>query len=195
MFEITRLKMIDIIHQCMDEQIRPGDTVCDCTMGNGHDTAYMCRLTGDTGTVYSFDIQPEALSRTEALLAEEHLLTPARLILDSHSHLKQYIDHPIRFFVFNLGYLPDGDPTVITKATSTLEAIEAALSITETGGGGAVLSYYGHPGGAEEKAAVEEFLHNLPPKYFSVMKIDSFNRKNTPPVLYLIKKLKDNRKI
>ena len=51
MFEITRLKMIDIIHQCMDEQIRPGDTVCDCTMGNGHDTAYMCRLTGDTGTV------------------------------------------------------------------------------------------------------------------------------------------------
>lgn len=134
MFEITRLKMIDIIHQCMDEQIRPGDTVCDCTMGNGHDTAYMCRLTGDTGTVYSFDIQPEALSRTEALLAEEHLLTPARLILDSHSHLKQYIDHPIRFFVFNLGYLPDGDPTVITKGTSTLEAIEAALSITETGG-------------------------------------------------------------
>jgi hypothetical protein len=80
MFEITRLKMIDIIHQCMDEQIRPGDTVCDCTMGNGHDTAYMCRLTGDTGTVYSFDIQPEALSRTEALLTEEHLLTPARLI-------------------------------------------------------------------------------------------------------------------
>lgn len=97
---------------------------------------------------------------TEALLAEEHLLTPAHLILDSHSHLKQYIDHPIRFFVFNLGYLPDGDPTVITKGTSTLEAIEAALSITETGGGGAVLSYYGHPGGAEEKAAVEEFLHN-----------------------------------
>ena len=44
MFEITRLKMIDIIHQCMDEQIRPGDTVCDCTMGNGHDTAYMLSL-------------------------------------------------------------------------------------------------------------------------------------------------------
>ena len=46
MFEITSLKMIDIIHQCMDELIRPGDTVCDCTMGNGHDTAYMCQLTG-----------------------------------------------------------------------------------------------------------------------------------------------------
>ena len=57
------------------------------------------------------------------------------------------------------------------------------------------LTHRKNPGGAEEKAAVEEFLHNLPPKYFSVMKIVSFNRKNTPPVLYLIKKLKDNRKI
>ena len=67
MFEITSLKMIDIIHQCMDELIRPGDTVCDCTMGNGHDTAYMCQLTGEHGTVYSFDIQQEAITRTKAL--------------------------------------------------------------------------------------------------------------------------------
>ena len=193
MFEMTSMKMIDIIHECMDELIRPGDAVCDCTMGNGHDTEYMCRLVGENGIVYSFDIQQEALTRTRALLAEKNLLAPARLILDSHSHLRQYINHPLKFFVFNLGYLPDGNPDIITKGPSTLEAIEAALSLTAAGGGGAVLSYYGHPGGPEEKASVEEFLHNLPPKYFSVMKIDTFNRKNTPPVLYLIKKLKDNK--
>ena len=193
MFEITSLKMIDIIHQCMDELIRPGDTVCDCTMGNGHDTEYMCRLTGEQGTVYSFDIQQEALTRTKALLAANNLRAPSRLILDSHSNLKQYIDRPLRFFVFNLGYLPEGDPSVITKGFSTLKALESALSLTEAGGGGAVLSYYGHPGGADEKASVEAYLQSLPPKYFSVMKIDAFNRKNTPPVLYLIKKLKENR--
>lgn len=193
MFEMTSMKMIDIIHACMDELIRPGDAVCDCTMGNGHDTEYMCRLVGESGIVYSFDIQQEALTRTKALLTEKGVTAPARLILDSHSHLKEYIDRPLKFFVFNLGYLPDGDPGVITKGPSTLEAIEAALDLTEAGGGGAVLSYYGHPGGPEEKAAVEEFLHNLPPKYYSVMKIDTFNRKNTPPVLYLIKKLKDNK--
>ena len=84
MFEITSLKMIDIIHQCMDELIRPGDTVCDCTMGNGHDTAYMCQLTGEHGTVYSFDIQQEAITRTKALLTEKGLMAPAHLILDSH---------------------------------------------------------------------------------------------------------------
>ena len=193
MFEMTSMKMIDIIHQCMDELLCPGDNACDCTMGNGHDTEYMCRLVGETGTVYSFDIQQEALKRTEALLNEKHVMTPARLILDSHSRLKSYIDRPLKFFVFNLGYLPDGDPSVITKGSSTLEALEAVLTLTQAGGGGAVLSYYGHPGGVEEKAAVEEFLHDLPPKYFSVMKIDTFNRKHTPPVLYLIKKLKDNR--
>ena len=77
MFEITSLKMIDIIHQCMDELIRPGDTVCDCTMGNGHDTAYMCQLTGEHGTVYSFDIQQEAITRTKALLTEKGLMAPA----------------------------------------------------------------------------------------------------------------------
>lgn len=193
MFEITSLKMIDIIHQCMDELIRPGDTVCDCTMGNGHDTAYMCQLTGEYGTVYSFDIQQEAITRTKTLLTENGLMAPAHLILDSHSRLKQYIDQPLRFFVFNLGYLPDGDPSVITESASTLQALEAALSITEAGGGGAVLSYYGHPGGANEKASVEAYLQSLPPKYFSIMKIDAFNRKNTPPVLYLIKKLKENK--
>ena len=36
-------------------------------------------------------------------------------------------------------------------------------------------------------------FQSLPPKYFSIMKIDAFNRKNTPPVLYLIKKLKENK--
>ena len=42
-------------------------------------------------------------------------------------------------------------------------------------------------------ASVEAYLQSLPPKYFSIMKIDAFNRKNTPPVLYLIKKLKENK--
>lgn len=192
MFEITRLKMTDIIHQCMDELINPGDTVCDCTMGNGHDTAYMCRLTGASGHVYSFDIQQEALDRTSSLLKDQNLMGPVHLILDSHSHLKEYIHQPLKFFVFNLGYLPDGDQSVITHSDSTTAAITSALSLTETGGGGAILSYYGHPGGTEEKDAVEALLANLPPKYYSVMKIASFNRQHTPPVLYLIKKLKNS---
>lgn len=193
MFDITAKKMVDIIHDCMEEIISPGDTVCDCTMGNGYDTLKLSQLVGEHGKVYSFDIQQEALSRTEKLLADHHLGERAHLILDSHSRLRQYIAEPVKFFVFNLGYLPDGDPAVITRGDSTVKALEDILSLTSAGGGGAVLSYYGHSGGREEKMQVEAFLQKLPSKYYSVMKIDAFNRKNTPPVLYLVKRVKDNR--
>lgn len=191
MFEITSRKMVDLIHDCMKELVRPGDWVCDCTMGNGNDTLYLCSLVGENGRVYSFDIQQQALERTKELLEAHQTGGCATLILDSHSNALQYIHGRIRFFVFNLGYLPGSDQTVITKAGTTVQSIHDILTLTEAGGGGAVLSYYGHPGGQEEKDAVEDYLQNLPPKYFSVMKIEAFNRKNMPPVLYLIKRLKD----
>ncbi|MGN0203194.1 MAG: class I SAM-dependent methyltransferase [Coprococcus sp.] len=193
MFEITARRMVEIIHDCMEEIVQPGDTVCDCTMGNGHDTLKLCTLVGNEGKVYSFDIQQEAVDRTGKLLAENHVDHIAQLILDSHSRLLQYISEPVKFFVFNLGYLPDGDPEIITRGDSTVKALEDILSLIPAGGGGAVLSYYGHHGGLSEKTMVEEFLQNLPPKYFSVMKVETFNRKNTPPVLYLVKRVKDNR--
>lgn len=193
MFEITSKRMVDIIHDCMEEIVRPGDAVCDCTMGNGNDTLFLCRLVGDQGMVYSFDIQQEAIDRTKMLLIQHHMDGRAELILDSHSRVLQYVREPIRFFVYNLGYLPDGDPSVITKGDTTVHSIEAVLSLTVAGGGGAILSYYGHPGGREEKEDVEMYLQNLPPKYFSVMKIGAFNRRNMPPVLYLVKRLRDNK--
>jgi hypothetical protein len=193
MFELTEKRMVDIIHECMADIIHPGDTVCDCTMGNGHDTLMLSQLTGREGIVYSFDIQQLALERTAALLSQNNTGDNVRLILASHSQALAYIHESIRFFVFNLGYLPDGDPGIITKADTTLASVKDMLSITEAGGGGAVLSYYGHCGGSEEKEALEDYLQNLPPKYYSVMKIETLNRKNTPPVLYLIKKLRDNK--
>ena len=193
MFEITGKRMVEMIHDCMQEIVHPGDAVCDCTVGNGQDTLYLAGLVGEKGRVYGFDIQQEAISRTERLLEENHVQQRVQLILDSHSHLLQYIKEPLRFFVFNLGYLPNGDPSVITHGESTVIALEDVLTLTAAGGGGAVLSYYGHPGGQEEKNSVEIFLQNLSPKYFSVMKIETFNRKNSPPVLYLIKRLKNNK--
>lgn len=193
MFEIMNKRMVEIIHDCMKEIVRPGDTVCDCTMGNGHDTLFLCSLVGEQGRVYGFDIQQEAIDRTRSLLSAHHVEDRAKLILDSHSLVRQYIREPVRFFVFNLGYLPDGDPAIITKGETTVRAMKDLLSLTGIGGGGAVLSYYGHPGGQEEKEAVEMYLQNLPPKYFSVMKIETFNRMNHPPVLYLVKRLRDNK--
>ena len=61
-------------------------TLCDFTMGNGHDTEYLCRL-APKGHVYAFDIQPDAIENTRKRLAEAGLEN-ATLILDSHSMSK-----------------------------------------------------------------------------------------------------------
>ncbi|MBQ4228093.1 MAG: hypothetical protein II697_07780, partial [Clostridia bacterium] len=44
--------------------VRPGDAVADATMGNGHDTLLLCELVGDTGRVYAFDVQSQAVEST-----------------------------------------------------------------------------------------------------------------------------------
>ena len=36
--------------------VQSGDTVIDATMGNGHDTAFLCEAVGPLGHVYAFDI-------------------------------------------------------------------------------------------------------------------------------------------
>ena len=63
----------------------------------------------------------------------------AELILDGHENLDHYVTEPIRAAIFNLGYLPSADKSVITKPHTTLEAIEKILDRSR---GGWSLSYY-----------------------------------------------------
>ncbi|GJT57964.1 S-adenosyl-L-methionine-dependent methyltransferases superfamily protein [Tanacetum coccineum] len=48
---------------------------------------------------------------------------------------------------FNLGYLPGGDKTLITKSDTTRLAMEVASRIVASGGLISMLVYVGHPGG------------------------------------------------
>lgn len=52
-----------------------------------------------------------------------------------------------RLVAFNLGYLPGGDKTIITKPETTLPALEAAKGILMPGGLISLVVYVGHPGG------------------------------------------------
>ncbi|MGC4432248.1 class I SAM-dependent methyltransferase, partial [Streptococcus suis] len=74
------------------------------------------------GKVYAFDIQKQALDKTSQLL-ESQGLTNAELILDGHETLDHYVDEPITAAIFNLGYLPSADKSLITKPSTTLEAL------------------------------------------------------------------------
>ena len=68
-----------------------GGTYIDATMGNGNDTLFLCRLAGQSGHVWAFDIQECALQNTKALLLANGCLDQASLILDGHEHMSQYL--------------------------------------------------------------------------------------------------------
>ena len=55
------------------QHVGPGAFCIDATAGKGRDTALLCRLAGESGHVLAFDIQPDAISQTKALLAAEGL--------------------------------------------------------------------------------------------------------------------------
>lgn len=174
----------------LEQAISPGDCVVDGTAGNGHDTHFLAGLTGETGKVVAFDIQAEAISATRERVAEfQHV----ELIHDSHAKIKDYVTDPISAAIFNLGYLPKGDHSIITKAQSTLSALEQCLELLTPNGLLLVVVYSGHEGGSEERDAVLEFVSALPQKSFDVLKYAFINQKHSPPFLLAVEKKKTTK--
>jgi SAM-dependent methyltransferase len=149
----------ELLHTLLRERIAPGDFVIDATAGNGHDTLFLAETVGATGTVIAIDIQEAAISATRKRLAGANLLERVRLHCASHADLKEIaVGASPSAIVFNLGYLPGGDRSVITRTEGTLAAISESLEILRPGGTLAVLCYPGHSGGDSEAAAVEGFI-------------------------------------
>lgn len=165
----------------------PG-AVVDFTMGNGHDTLFLAEHTHSP--IYAFDIQPQAVASTEALL-KEHGYSHVNLILDSHSNLKQYLSTSIEAGIFNLGYLPGGDKSVATSTESTLKALEDALSLLSPTGILVLVLYPGHPQGQAESEAVEAFCSSLNSGDYDVVKYCFINKKK-PPYLLAIERRNKN---
>ena len=181
-------KMVEIVHELFDKYVHEGDSVIDATMGTGQDTLKLCQCVGSEGRVYAFDIQQEALEQTRILLKNNHVDAQAHLICDSHANISEYVHEDVAAFVFNLGYLPNGDSSIVTKSDTTIQALKACLERLKTGGIGVVLAYWGHPGGADEKNCVDKLLSDLKPKKYDVLKLENHNRAHTPPVLYMLLK-------
>lgn len=172
----------------LDNCINIGDIVVDATVGNGHDTEYLANKVGKQGKVYGFDVQELAINNTKDKLEKIRLLERVNLILDGHENIDKYIKENISCAVFNLGYLPKGDHSLITKPETTILGIKKVLSILKKNGIISITMYTGHEGGIDEKNAIEEFVSSLDQKYFSVLKCDFINQKNNPPQLILIEK-------
>ncbi len=184
---------IKLAHDIINKSVKVGQTVLDCTVGNGNDTKLLAELVGPNGKVYGFDIQNRALEITIEKLTCENLNNRVILIQDSHENIDLYIDEKLDFIVYNLGYLPKGDKNIKTNKKSTLISLNKSLSLLNDNGIILVSCYVGHDGGMEEKNGVEELLRNLDQKKFNVIKYDFINQGNFPPILYGIEKSKTRR--
>lgn len=179
----------DIINKCVKE----GQTVLDCTVGNGNDTVILAKLVGETGKVYGFDIQKEALEITWKSLTCENIDNRVELIEDSHENIDKYINEKLDFIIYNLGYLPKGNKNIRTSKESTLKSLQKAIGLLKINGIILVSCYVGHDGGLDEKNGVEEFFKNLDQKEFNAIKYDFINQKNCPPILFGVEKSKTRR--
>ena len=172
----------------LSRAVAPGDTAVDATMGNGHDTLFLCQLVGERGTVYAFDVQQMAVENTQKRLEEAGVLSRARLFCLGHEHMAEKVEGPIAAAVFNLGWLPGGDHSVTTRWETTRRAVESALSLLKPSGVLVICAYPGHPEGDRERAALTDFLSALPPQQFNVLHQKFLNAGPGAPECFAVQK-------
>ncbi|OLR62180.1 16S rRNA (cytosine(1402)-N(4))-methyltransferase [Anaerostipes sp. 992a] len=182
-----RISIVDWTHQFLMQYVKEGDICIDATVGNGGDMLFLARLVGEQGSVTGFDIQQIALDHTREKL-EQHGVN-GTLYLDSHANMAEYFEpESVAAIVFNLGYLPGGDHKLATKGDSTIQAMEAGLSLLKKGGVISLCIYSGGDSGFEEKEAVLAYLKELDHRKYLVITNEFYNKPNHPPMpVFIIK--------
>ena len=183
--------MVDLVglhkHFIM-EHIVEGDTVVDFTMGNGNDTLFLSKAVGESGKVYAFDIQEDALTSTRAHLEANGAPENYTLICTSHHRVKEFVTEPIKAGMFNLGYLPrSGRKAVTTMRETTMPAVQAAIELLAPDGVLIVAIYPGHEEGALEGEMLREYFSSLSkyricPSEFKIL------NSPTSPYFFLVEK-------
>ncbi len=186
------ISLTKLAHAAAGKVLEAGDIAIDLTAGNGHDTLFLARSVSPTGHVYAFDLQASAIQATEELLKKHSLDVHVTLRMESHTDWGKMIpDEPksrIKVVMMNLGYLPGGDKSLVTCASSTLPAIDIALDSLKLGGLLTVLAYTGHPGGKSEADAVQNKLAKLAPTQFEYHS-EPTKPSEDAPVLHLVSKI------
>lgn len=180
-------QVTDWCHEIIRSQVREGGNYIDATMGKGYDTLFLCKHAGTKGYVKAFDIQEKALEYTRDLLAEHGMSGRAELILEGHEHMAEYAQpESVDLICFNFGYLPGGDHRIATRPDTSIQGIEAGLVLLRPGGMMSLCIYSGGDTGFEEKERILKFIKELPPRDYTVIVNEYYNRKNNPPMPVII---------
>ncbi|WP_035054108.1 class I SAM-dependent methyltransferase [Carnobacterium pleistocenium] len=172
--------------------LSPGDIVIDATVGNGNNTVLLATLVGETGIVYGFDLQEQAIKTTKEKLLLTGLTSQVKFFQQGHETLSSALpkDTLLAGAIFNLSFLPKGDKTIITTGETTLMAANEILPRLRMGGLLLFIVYHGHKGGIVERDKVLSFVQTLSQDDFAVLRYDFLNQKNNPPFLIAIEKIR-----
>ncbi len=166
-------------HTYWKNHLQPGDLAIDMTCGNGHDTLFLADLGAQ---VFAFDIQEAAIAKTKQLVPS------ANTIHRSHDELNQVeLPSAPKLIVYNLGYLPGGDKSIVTLTTSTIHSLKQATTLLAQNGAISIMCYPGHDEGLVEELEVISFCKSLPSKEWTICFHQWINRPKAPSLVWLQK--------
>ena len=170
-----------------------GSIIIDATCGNGHDTLTLAKT--KPSKLYGFDIQQNAVVATKSLLSNEGFESDIKngtisIICDSHSNMHQYISDQVNVIMFNLGYLPGGDKSIVTESSQTIDAINTSLDLLAVDGVLCITMYSGHDEGKREKEMLLKLGEDLDSRIYHTAYINFLNQQNNPPEILLITRKK-----
>lgn len=185
-------QILPFARKLLTNTVSSGDIVVDATVGNGMDTLFLAQLVGESGQVFGFDIQEAAINKTKQRLLDNDCTSRVQLFLTGHENVREVLPPSARGQVagaiFNLGYLPGGDKSIVTTPKTTIAAIEQLCDLLKKEGIIVLVIYHGHEEGAKERDILLPFLENLDQKQYHVIRYGFINQKNNPPFIVAIEK-------
>jgi len=190
------MRLTEVAQNWLKSSLMEGDVVIDATLGNGFDALFLAEHIGDSGHLYGFDIQVEAINQSKQLLSSKHC--KQTFFLHGHQHMEIMMPlsskGKVKAIMFNLGWLPGSDKRIITDAATTIAALEQSIMFLAQGGKLSVMVYPGHDGGETEAMQVIQGLTQTcsqPKNSLSFEKIVVLHRPTAPVLLQVEKLVKD----
>lgn len=168
--------------------IQEDSIVIDATCGNGNDTLFLAQHV-PSGHVYGFDIQESAIHNTAEKVKNYNNVT---LVQDGHENIIDHIDvnksGMVDAAIFNLGYLPKGDKSIVTRPETTIKAIEGIFNVLSVEGIIVLVIYHGHEEGQIERDAILNYLEQFDQNKAHILKYQFINQVNHAPFICAIEK-------
>ncbi|CAM3658620.1 class I SAM-dependent methyltransferase [Erysipelothrix urinaevulpis] len=160
-----------ISHAFLESRLNSTSSAVDMTCGNGHDTEFLATICRD---VLAIDIQKEAIKNTQQRCQVFKNIEYLHMDHSQVSFKKRY-----DAYMYNLGYLPHSDKTIITHASTTLTSLKKIIANKPKYL--SIACYRGHEGGNDEYQAIIDFLDALEIQYITL----AYQRSMSPITLLI----------